>query len=146
MPEEKEQVDREDTTTEESSLTVTQRWRTDLRRRRILIVAATLLVVLIIIFAILFWRSRKTAATATTEEEATAVVSVRVAKAEKQTIATQVNALGTIFPHDQALVAAKIGAQIKQMPLLKNKLVPEAQPTWEEARRRKVTPFYLRRP
>ncbi|HYX41931.1 MAG TPA: efflux RND transporter periplasmic adaptor subunit, partial [Pyrinomonadaceae bacterium] len=59
----------------------------------------------------------------TTEEEATAVVSVRVAKAEKQTIATQVNALGTIFPHDQALVAAKIGAQIKQMPLLKNKLV-----------------------
>src|SRR2546421_7762592 len=123
MPEEKEQVNREDTTTEESSLTVTQRWRTDLRRRRILIVAATLLVVLIIIFAILFWRSRKTATTATTEEEATAVVSVRVAKAEKQTIATQVNALGTIFPHDQALVAAKIGAQIKQMPLLKNKLV-----------------------
>ena len=123
MPEEKEQVDREDTTTEESSLTVTQRWRTDLRRRRILIVAATLLVVLIIIFAILFWRSRKTTATATTEEEATAVVSVRVAKAEKQTIATQVNALGTIFPYDQALVAAKIGAQIKQMPLLKNKLV-----------------------
>ena len=115
MPEEKEQVDREDTTTEESSLTVTQRWRTDLRRRRILIVAATLLVVLIIIFAILFWRSRKTATTATTEEEVTAVVSVRVAKAEKQTIATQVNALGTIFPHDQALVAAKIGAQIKQM-------------------------------
>jgi HlyD family secretion protein len=123
MPEEKEQVDREDTTTEESSLTVTQRWRTDLRRRRILIVAASLLVVLIIIFAILFWRSRKTAATTTTGEEATAVVSVRVAKAEKQTIATQVNALGTIFPHDQALVAAKIGAQIKQMPLLKNKLV-----------------------
>lgn len=123
MPEEKEQVDRESISSEESSLTVTKRWRADLRRRRILIVSASLLVVLIII-AILFWRSRKTTATtATTEEETTAVVSVRVAKAEKQTIATQVSALGTIFPHDQALVAAKIGAQIKQMPLLKNKLV-----------------------
>ncbi|HYX42654.1 MAG TPA: efflux RND transporter periplasmic adaptor subunit, partial [Pyrinomonadaceae bacterium] len=122
MPEESERFDQDDTTTEESSLTVTKRWRADLRRRRILIVSTSLIVVLII-FAILFWRSRKTTTTATTEEATTTVVSVRVAKAEKQTIATQVNALGTIFPHDQALVAAKIGAQIKQMSLLKNKLV-----------------------
>src|SRR5947209_14618819 len=123
MPEESERFDQDDTTTEESSLTVTKRWRADLRRRRILIISTSLIVVLIIIFAILFWRSRKTTTTATTEEATTTVVSVRVAKAEKQTIATQVNALGTIFPHDQALVAAKIGAQIKQMSLLKNKLV-----------------------
>src|SRR5437763_932533 len=123
MPEESERFDQDDTITEESSLTVTKHWRAELRRRRILIISTSLIVVLIIIFAILFWRSRKTTTTATTEEATTTVVSVRVAKAEKQTIATQVNALGTIFPHDQALVAAKIGAQIKQMPLLKNKLV-----------------------
>ena len=29
---------------------------------------------------------------------------------------------------------------------MKNKLAPQAQATWEEARRRKVTPFYLRQP
>ncbi|HKC66347.1 MAG TPA: efflux RND transporter periplasmic adaptor subunit, partial [Pyrinomonadaceae bacterium] len=90
---------------------------------RILIVSTSLVALLIVIFAILFLRSRKSATTATTEEESTAVVSVRVSKVEKQAIATQVSALGTIFPHDQALVAAKISAQIKQMPLLKNKLV-----------------------
>lgn len=51
------------------------------------------------------------------------VVSVKVAKAERQDISVQVSALGTIFPRDQAVVSAKIGAQIKKMSLLKNRVV-----------------------
>jgi multidrug efflux pump subunit AcrA (membrane-fusion protein) len=76
----------------------------------------------LVVIIVLVWRSRKSTATAATEETAV-VVSVRVAKAEKQAIAAQVSALGTVFPHDTALVSAKVSAQIKQMPLLKNRPV-----------------------
>jgi multidrug efflux pump subunit AcrA (membrane-fusion protein) len=121
MPEEENiQVEKEVTLSEESSLEATRRWRADSRRRLILIVSAALLVLLVIIA--LVWRSRKTT-TETTAGEATPVVSVQVAKAEKQTIAAQVSALGTVFPRDTAQVSAKISAQIKQMPLLKNRVV-----------------------
>jgi len=120
MPEEKEQVDAEMTVSEESSLEVTRRWRADARRKRIIIISAAALIFALIIF-VLVWRSRKSATT--TEEAEAAVVSVRVGRAEKQTIATQVNALGTIFPRDSAQVSAKISAQIKQMPILKNRVV-----------------------
>jgi multidrug efflux pump subunit AcrA (membrane-fusion protein) len=51
------------------------------------------------------------------------VVSVRVAKAERQAIKAQASALGTISPREQATVSANINAQIKQMALLKNKVV-----------------------
>ena len=51
------------------------------------------------------------------------MVSVRVAKVTRETIAAPVSAVGTIFPREQATVAAKISAQIKRMGLLKNKLV-----------------------
>ena len=105
---------------EESSLVVTRRWRADARRKRIVIVSASLLVVLLVI-VLLVWRSRRS--TTETTEEAAVVVSVRVAKAEKQAIAAQVSALGTISPRDTAQVSAKISAQIKQMPLLKNRVV-----------------------
>jgi multidrug efflux pump subunit AcrA (membrane-fusion protein) len=91
------------------------------RDRRYLIIgtSAVLLVLLLIVLAV--WKWRKSAA----GEEAAAppVVSVRVAKAEKQTIAAPISAVGTIFPREQATVAAKVSAQIKQMALLKNKLV-----------------------
>jgi multidrug efflux pump subunit AcrA (membrane-fusion protein) len=46
-----------------------------------------------------------------------------VAKAERQSIAAEANAIGTIFPREQATVAPKINAQIKQMGLLKNQVV-----------------------
>ncbi|HEX8887871.1 MAG TPA: efflux RND transporter periplasmic adaptor subunit [Pyrinomonadaceae bacterium] len=121
MPEENEQVDREVTVSEESSLETTRRWRADARRKRIIILSATALVVLILIF-VLVWRSRRSTTT-TTEETEAAIVSVRVGRAEKQTIATQVSALGTITPRDSAQVSAKISAQIKQMPVLKNRVV-----------------------
>ncbi len=121
MPEVNEQADEEMTTSEESSLEVTRRWRTDARRKRIIIMSAAALV-LIIIIVVLVWRSRRSAATTTTEETAV-TVSVRVGRAEKQTIAAEVNALGTVFPRDTAQVSAKISAQIKQMPQLKNRVV-----------------------
>jgi HlyD family secretion protein len=126
MPEENEQVEREAAPVEQdaapseaSSLEATRRWRADSRRRLILIASAVLLLVLVIV--VLVWRSRRN--TVTTADAAEPVVSVLVAKAEKQTIAAQVSALGTVFPRDTAQVSAKISAQIKQMPLLKNRPV-----------------------
>lgn len=87
-------------------------------RQRFIVIAAALLVVALAVF--LLWRARKPAAT---EEEASPVVSVRVAKAGRQQIASQLTALGTVFPREQSVVSAKISAQIKQMPLLKNRVV-----------------------
>lgn len=90
-------------------------------RRRNLIIAASVavLVLLLLVFLVWKWRSRSAAQ----EEAVSPVVSVHVAKVEKETIAAPVSAVGTIFPRDQATVAAKISAQIKTMGLLKNKLV-----------------------
>jgi len=91
------------------------------RRRRILIITTALAVLLILlVFALLVWRWRSAPAE---EEKTKPVVSVKVAKAEKGAIATEILAVGTIWPRDKAEVAAKIGAQIKTMALLKNKLV-----------------------
>src|SRR5947209_8858533 len=121
MPEENESLERETVSSEESSVTVTRRWETSARRRRALVIITALLILLLIFAAILIWRSRKSAETAS--EESSVVVSVRVARVERQTIASQVSALGTIFPREQAQVSAKISAQIKQMPILKNRVV-----------------------
>jgi multidrug efflux pump subunit AcrA (membrane-fusion protein) len=89
------------------------------RRRNLVMVAAIALVALSLLFFLIWkWRS-----SSKSEEPATVVVSVKVAKVEKETIAAPVSAVGTIFPREQATVAAKISAQIKTMGLLKNKLV-----------------------
>lgn len=90
------------------------------RRRNLIIVSAVAVAaLLLLVFLIWKWRSSSTAA----EETEAVVVSVKVAKVAKETIAAPVSAVGTIFPREQATVAAKISAQIKQMGLLKNKLV-----------------------
>jgi len=98
----------------------------DLRRQRIvrqrnivLIVAAALIVSTLVILIV--WRWKRSGAE--TEEEVTPVVSVKVAKAEKEDIAAPVSAVGTIWPREKADVAAKISAQITKMALLKNKVV-----------------------
>jgi multidrug efflux pump subunit AcrA (membrane-fusion protein) len=91
------------------------------RRRRTIIVAVAAVAVIAVVAVVLILRSRKSADTA--EETEAAVVSVKVAKAERQPIASQVSALGTIFPRDTAQVSPKISAQIKQMPLWKNRVV-----------------------
>jgi HlyD family secretion protein len=89
-------------------------------KRNFVIIAATLFLIALAI--LLFWRYRKPAAT-TAEEETAPVVSVHVAKAERQEIAAQVTALGTVYPREQATVSAKVSAQIKTMPSLKNRIV-----------------------
>jgi multidrug efflux pump subunit AcrA (membrane-fusion protein) len=91
------------------------------RRRRTIIIAVATVAVIAIVAVVLILRSRKAAAPE--EEKAAAVVSVKVAKAEREPIASQVSALGTIFPRDTAQVSPKISAQIKQMPLWKNRVV-----------------------
>lgn len=89
-------------------------------RQRNIVLIVMGLVVLLVAFLIV-WRVRRSKTEA--EPEATPTVSVKVAKAEKETIAAPVTAVGTIWPREKADVGAKISAQIKSMPLLKNKLV-----------------------
>src|SRR6185295_11288862 len=89
-------------------------------RRRNLIIVASVAVVAMVLLVLLIWKWRSSSK----PEEATAVVvSVKVAKVEKETISAPVSAVGTIFPREQATVAAKVSAQIKTMALLKNKPV-----------------------
>jgi len=91
------------------------------RKHRNLVVASTAaLLALLLIAYFTLWRT-KTAPDASADEST--VVSVRVAKVERQTIASEVTALGTIFPREQATLSPKISAQIKQLPLLQNRVV-----------------------
>ncbi|MEO7969965.1 MAG: efflux RND transporter periplasmic adaptor subunit, partial [bacterium] len=93
------------------------------RRRNLLIVAAVALVALVVL-VLLVWKWRSAPAM---DQAAAVVVSVKVAKVTKETIAAPVSAVGTIFPREQATVAAKISAQIKSMALLKNQVVKAGQ-------------------
>ncbi|HSB12257.1 MAG TPA: efflux RND transporter periplasmic adaptor subunit [Blastocatellia bacterium] len=86
------------------------------------IVAIMIALVAVIAFWI-FSAKRKSAA----EEEEALVVSVKVAKAERGSIAAEVTALGTIFARKEATVSSKISGQIKQMALLKNKPLREGE-------------------
>ena len=98
----------------------TSRKRPIQQRDLIVGIAAVGLIALVVIVLVI-WRLRSSANEA--ETEVTPTVSVKVAKAEKETIAAQVSAVGTIWPREKADVAAKISAQIKQMGLLKNRVV-----------------------
>jgi multidrug efflux pump subunit AcrA (membrane-fusion protein) len=93
-------------------------------RRRNLIIVASVAVVALILLVVVIWKWRSSSAT---EAAAPVVVSVKVAKVAKETIAAPVSAVGTIFPREQATVGPKISAQIKTMGLLKNKLVKAGQ-------------------
>ena len=87
-----------------------------------MLVAVSAVAVVAVVAVALIWRARSASAPAG-EEEAKPVVSVKVAKAERQQIAAEVSALGTISPRDTAQVSPKISAQIRQMPLWKNRVV-----------------------
>jgi multidrug efflux pump subunit AcrA (membrane-fusion protein) len=89
------------------------------RQRNIVLVAIALIALVAI--TLLIWRWRKSAKE--TEAEVTPTVGVKVVKAEKEPIAAEISAIGTIWPREKADVAAKVSAPIKQMSLLKNKLV-----------------------
>jgi RND family efflux transporter MFP subunit len=91
------------------------------RQRNSLIAIISVAVVVILLIAVVLWRRRS--ATASADETTTPVVSVKVAKAEKEAIAAQIVAVGTIWPREKSDVGAKISAQIKRMALLKNKVV-----------------------
>lgn len=125
---EEEVIDHEEASSEQTAEVETARAELDefegmaarRRRRKVIIIGGAALVVLALV-AYLFLRPVQTV-TDTTAQIAT-VVSVSVAKAERQPIAAEASALGTIFPREQATVAPKINAQIKQMRLLKNQLV-----------------------
>lgn len=90
-------------------------------QRNLIIVVTSVAVVAILVIAIVVWRRRSAIAAA--DQTAAPVVSVKVAKADKDAIAAQIVAVGTIWPREKSDVGAKISAQIKKMALLKNKLV-----------------------
>jgi multidrug efflux pump subunit AcrA (membrane-fusion protein) len=90
------------------------------RQRNLLIVFSSLALLVILLIAVVVWRRR---AAAPADDTTPPVVSVKVAKAEKDAIATQIVAVGTIWPREKSDVGVKISAQIKKMALLKNKLV-----------------------
>lgn len=94
------------------------------RGRQIVVAAAIVGILFMLALAIVLWNRR----TATEETKEEIVVGVKVAKAEKDSIAKEVSAVGTVVPADRADVAASISAQISQMGLLKNKLVKQGDP------------------
>jgi HlyD family secretion protein len=99
-------------------------------RKKALIIGGIVAATFLLIFAYLYLERQKQAdvITATTANEKTeVVVSVKVAKAEKQQIAKDVTALGTVAPLEQSNVSASISAQIKQMRLLKNQYVRQGE-------------------
>ena len=91
------------------------------RQRNAILIIAVIAVIIFGLTVLIIWRWKKSKAE--TEAEVTPVVSVKVAKAERGSIAAQVVAIGTIWPREKADVAAKVSAQIRKMALLKNKFV-----------------------
>jgi len=91
------------------------------RQRNAILLIALIAVIVFGLTVLIVWRWKKSKPE--TEAEVTPVVSVKVAKAEKSSIAAQVVAVGTIWPREKADVGAKVSAQIKKMALLKNKVV-----------------------
>ncbi len=92
---------------------------TNKRQLNNILIIAGVAMVLLALTILIIWRYRKSSGEA--EEKVTPVVSVKVAKAEKGSIAAEVIAVGTIWPREKADVSAKVSAQIKKMALLKNK-------------------------
>lgn len=84
-------------------------------------------ILLLLIIAFFWWRHSKTQTDTTTTDETEKIVSVKVAVAEKQPIAQEFTAVGTVAPAQQSTVSASISAQIKQMPLLKNQFVKQGE-------------------
>ena len=61
------------------------------------------------------------------EKKEAPVVSVKVVKAEKDTISAEISAPGTVAPVEQSTVSSTISAQIIQMRLLKNAVVQKGE-------------------
>jgi HlyD family secretion protein len=94
---------------------------TSLGPRRLTIIGAAAIALVLLVSWMVFSRRAPTAAA----EESDKVVSVKVAQVQRQSIAEEQTAIGTVFPQHEATVSAKIAAQIKTMPLLRNKTFRE---------------------
>lgn len=102
-----------------------QRRERIVRQRNIVLIVAGVALVALVLAVLIVWRVRSSKTEAEAEVEPT--VSVKVAKAEKGTIAAPITAVGTIWPREKADVSAKVSAQIRSMALLKNKVVHAGQ-------------------
>jgi len=87
------------------------------KQRRVQVIGTAALVLLIAGWC---WHRHNAAAA---DDEAQAVVSVSVAKAERESIAQPIEVVGTIAPVREATIGPKVSAQIRTMALLKNRVV-----------------------
>jgi len=96
-------------------------------RKKFLIIGGILVVCLLLIMGYLYYERRRATdvnvATNADETKTETIVSVKVAKAEKQPIAQEYTAIGTVAPAQASTVAASISAQITQMRQMKNQYV-----------------------
>jgi HlyD family secretion protein len=83
----------------------------------------TSIFVLLLLIACYFLLRPSSPEVASPEEAKSFVVSVHAAKAERQSIALETTAVGTLSPREQAIVSPKISSQIKKMGLVKNRAV-----------------------
>lgn len=100
-------------------------------KKKFLIIGGIVLGVLLLIVGYFYLERGKTdvSVNANTSADAASetVVSVKTATAEKQPIAQEFTAVGTVAPAEQSTVAASISAQVKQMRLLKNQFVQQGE-------------------
>jgi HlyD family secretion protein len=95
---------------------------------RNIVIAVVVLALLLVGAYFYIERSRSTpGSTEAPAEKEEVVVSVKVATAEKDSIAKEDAALGTVAPGEQSTVSASISAQITQMRLLKNAFVQKGE-------------------
>lgn len=96
-------------------------------RRKFFVLVGVVLLVFALVGVYFYLERNKSTAETTSETKEETVVSVKVAKVEKQPIAQEFTAIGTVAPAEQSTLAASISAQIKQMRLLKNQYVKQGE-------------------
>ncbi len=89
------------------------------------VIAAIVIAALCLIGIYLYLQRTPTASAPEKKEEP--VVSVKVAKAEKDSISSEISAPATVAPAEQSTVSSTISAQIIQMRLLKNAVVQKGE-------------------
>ncbi|MEP6788461.1 MAG: efflux RND transporter periplasmic adaptor subunit, partial [Acidobacteriota bacterium] len=93
-----------------------------------IVIAAIVIAALVLGVLFLYLRSRPAVdADDEAQKKEEPVVSVKVAKAEKDTISSEISAPASVAPSEQSTVASTISAQIIQMRLLKNEVVQKGE-------------------
>lgn len=96
-------------------------------KRRFMTILAVIVVLLAGVFVWRYFFSASPTTETTADAEKEIVVSVRTAQAEKQTVSSEVSAVGTIFPARQAAVSSNASGQIKGLRILKDTLVRKGE-------------------